>query len=147
MNLVRWNPFGEINTFNDRMDRFFREDFFPSEKMAKEWNMVNWKPAVDIYEDDNAIVIKAELPGVDKKDIEVEVKDRVLTLKGERNYEDEVKEDNYYRKERAYGKFSRAFTLPAGMEPERIDADFKDGVLKITVPKPEEKKSKKISVH
>jgi HSP20 family protein len=136
-----------MDTFNDSMNRLFGEGFFPSEKMGSDLNLVNWKPAVDIYEDDNAIVIKAELPGMDKEDIVVELKDRVLTLKGERAYENEVNEDNYYRKERAYGKFHRAFVLPEGYDPEKVDADFKDGVLKITVPKPEEKKSKKISVH
>jgi HSP20 family protein len=147
MNLVRWNPFREMDSFHDRMNRFFGEGFFPSEKMVSEWNLADWKPAVDVYEEDNAIVIKAELPGIDKKDIEVELNDGVLTLKGERNYENEVKEDNYYRKERAYGKFHRAFTLPEGLDPEKVEAAFKDGVLKVTVPKPEEKQSRKISVH
>ena len=93
------------------------------------------------------VEFKAELPGVDKKDISVDVKDGILTLSGERTYENEVKEGNYYRKERAFGKFNRSFALPEGLDPEKIDADYKDGVLKIAIPKPEEKKPRKIAVH
>jgi HSP20 family protein len=106
-----------------------------------------WYPVVDMYEEDNSFVIKAELPGMDKKDISVDVKDRILTLKGERNYDNEVKEENYYRRERSYGKFQRTFTLPVDVEPDKIKADFKDGLLKIEVPKPEEHKPKEITIH
>lgn len=147
MNLVRWNPWGEMEVLEGRFNRFFNEAFFPAARLDDDSNHFNWNPRVDIYDNDNAIVIKAELPGVDKKDIEVDLKDHVLTLKGERSYENEVKEENYYRKERAFGKFHRAFSLPADLDPDKIKADFKDGVLKIDIPKPEEKKPKKISVH
>ena len=92
-------------------------------------------------------MIKAELPGVDKKDIKIDLKDRLLTLSGERSYDNEVKEENYYRRERSYGKFQRAFTLPADVDSEKIKAEFKDGVLEIEVPKPEEKKAKQVTVH
>jgi HSP20 family protein len=90
-----------------------------------------------MYDEDDRVVIKAELPGVDKKDIAVDVKDRVLTLSGERTYDNEVKAENYYRRERAYGKFQRAFNLPADVDSDKINADFKDGLLIIEVPKPE----------
>jgi HSP20 family protein len=133
-------------TVHDRVNRMF-SDMFPSTWLDDEVRFTNWHPAVDIYDQDDKVVIKAELPGLDKKDIHVDLKDRVLTLKGERSHESEVKEEEFYRKERAYGKFERAFTLPAGLDPEKISADFKDGVLKIEIPKPEEEKPRKIAVH
>jgi HSP20 family protein len=102
---------------------------------------------VDIYDNDHNIVIKAELPGVDKKDIVVHVEGRLLTLKGERSSEKEVNEDKYHCRERTYGKFERVFTLPAEVDADKITADYKDGVLKIDIPKPEEQKPKKITVH
>ncbi len=146
MNIVRWNPMREMTTMHDRFNRMF-SDMFPSTWFDEEMRLNNWHPAVDIYDQDDKVVIKAELPGVDKKDINVDLKDRVLTLRGERSHESEVKEEKFYRKERAYGKFERSFTLPAGLDPEKISADFKDGVLKIEIPKPEEEKPKKIAVH
>jgi HSP20 family protein len=147
MNLIRWNPWRERSALDNTFNRFFGDTFFPTHWLDDESGIASWKPVVDIYDNDKNIVIKAELPGVDKKDIEVDLKDRVLTLKGERSYENEVKEDNYHRKERVYGKFHRSFTLPADYDPEKIKADFKDGVLKIEIPKPEEEKPKKIVVH
>jgi len=136
MNLVKWNP-----------ARFFDDRFFQTNLLDDEFGLGNWKPVVDIYDNDEDITIKAELPGVEKKDIEVDLKDRVLTIRGERSHEKEVKEDNYHRKERVFGKFHRAFTLPADYDPDKIKADFKDGVLKIEIPKPEKEKPKKIAVH
>lgn len=147
MNLVKWNPWREMETFSDRMNRLFDGSFIPTAWVSEESGLRNWRPAVDIYDNDEYIVIKAELPGVDKKDIHVDVKDGVLTLSGERTYENEVKEDNYHRRERASGKFQRSFTLPEGFDPDKIDADYKDGVLKIEIPKPKEKKPKKITIH
>ena len=92
-------------------------------------------------------MIKAELPGVDKKDITIDLKDRRLTLSGERNYDNEVKEENYYRRERSYGKFQRSFSLPADVDSDRITAEFKNGVLRVEVPKPEEQKAKQVTIH
>lgn len=146
MNLVRWNPWREMTTLQNRMNRLFDEPFFRTDRENDEV-MGMWYPVVDMYEEDNSFVIKAELPGMDKKDISVDVKDRILTLKGERNYDNEVKEENYYRRERSYGKFQRTFTLPVDVEPDKIKADFKDGLLKIEVPKPEEHKPKEITIH
>ena len=102
---------------------------------------------VDVYEGKDAYVIKAELPGVDKKDISIDLKGRILVVKGERATDSEVKEDNYYRRERTFGKFQRAFSLPESLDADKITADFKDGVLKIEVPKPEAEKPKQITVH
>lgn len=147
MNLVKWNPWKEMDTFSDRINRFFDGSLVPSLWTNEENSLSNWKPAADIYDQDDKIVIKAELPGVDKKDLHVDLKDNILSLEGERNSEKEVKEENYYRKERVYGKFARSFVLPNGVEPEKIKAEFKDGVLNIEIPKPEEIKRKEISVH
>jgi HSP20 family protein len=147
LNLVKWTPWREMTTFNDRINRLFDGPFFRSSLLENENSLSEWSPTVDIYHHDDAIVIKAELPGMEKKDIDIDIKDGVLTLKGERSHEDEVKEENYYRRERTYGKFHRAFKLPDDVDHEKIKADFKKGVLKIDIPKPEERKPKKITVH
>lgn len=147
MNLVKWDPFNDMRSLQNRLNRFFGQDFSPRTWLDEELSMANWKPAVDIYDNDNSIVIKAELPGVESKDVEVELKDRVLTLKGERSEEKEVKEESYHRKERVFGKFQRSFTLPAEVDADKIKAEYKDGVLNIEIPKPEEIKPKKITVH
>ena len=147
MNLVRWNPLGEMTTMQNRINRMFNAPYWPAGRMDYKTGMGMWNPAVDLYEKDDHFVIKAELPGVDKKDIAIDLKDRVLTLSGERSYENEVKEDSYYRRERSYGKFQRAFTLPADVDSDKIKAEFKDGLLQIEVPKPEEQKPKQVTIH
>ncbi len=147
MNLVRWNPWREMSTLQNRINHLFNEPLFRSGQEDDELNMGSWYPAVDMFENDDKIVIKAELPGMEKKDFSVDVKERVLTLSGERSYDNEVKEENYYRRERAYGKFKRAFSLPSDVDPDKIKADFKDGVLKVEIPKPEAQKPKQITIH
>jgi HSP20 family protein len=130
----------------NRINRMFNDFFYPAGAEGEAFPARGWQPMVDIYDREDKIVIQAELPGVDKKDISVDVKGRILTLKGERSSEKETKEENYYRRERTFGKFERAFTLPSDVNPEMIKADYKDGVLKIEVPKPEEQKPKQITV-
>lgn len=147
MNLVRWNPMRDMETLHNRINRFFDGGFFPTFSLDDGMSLGNWRPVVDIYENEDTVVVKAELPGVDKKDIKVDLKDGVLTLSGERSHEKEVKEENYYRKERTFGSFHRSFSVPAEIDPDKIKAEFKDGVLKVEIPKPEEKKPKKIAVH
>jgi len=147
MNLVRWSPWGEMTTLQNRINRMFDDPFFRTGRMDDDVSMGRWNPAVDLYEKDDHFVIKAELPGVDKKDITIDLKDRLLTLSGERSYDNEVKEENYYRRERSYGKFQRSFTLPADVDSDKIKAEFKDGVLQVEVPKPEEKKPKNVTIH
>lgn len=147
MELVRWNPHRGFFNLNDRFGSLFDSFFYPTHRhpdLESDWN---WNPVVDIYEEEGNYVIKAEIPGVDKKDITIDIKDRTLTLKGERSSDSEVKDDNYYRRERCHGKFERSFSLPADVESDKIDASFKDGVLKIEIPKPEKKKPKQITVH
>ena len=147
MNLVEWNPWREMEAFHRPFKSLFDESFFPTSWWNDESGLGLWDPAVDIYDENDKIVIKAELPGMDKKDIDIDLKDHVLTLKGERNYENEEKKGNYYNRERAFGKFQRSFRLPVESDSEKIKADFKDGVLTIEVPRPEEEKPKKIAVH
>ena len=147
MELVRWNPMRNRINFNDRFGSFFDDFFYPTRSNAKEDGVWDWKPAVDIYENDTAFVVKAELPGVDKKDISIDFNGDTLTLKGERSSEKEVKEDKYYHKESVYGSFERHFKLPENVDPEKITADFKDGVLKIEIAKPEAIKPKQITIH
>ncbi|MCP4668923.1 MAG: Hsp20/alpha crystallin family protein [Deltaproteobacteria bacterium] len=147
MNLATLTPWRGMTAFHDRVNRLFDDSFFRAGVLDGETGLANWNPVVDIYDKDEAVVIKAELPGMDKKDIAIDIKDGVLTLKGERTHDKEVKEEDYFRKERAFGQFQRAFKLPAEVDPEKVKADFKDGVLKIDIPKPEEKKPKKITVH
>ena len=147
MNLVRWSPWREMNTLQNRLNHLFSDSFVQSSQSDDDMSLGTWHPVVDMYDEDDRIVIKAELPGMEKKDIAVDVKDRVLTISGERNFDNEVKEEKYYRRERAYGKFQRAFSLPADVDSDKIKADFKDGLLKVEVPKPEKQKPKEITIH
>ena len=145
MNLVRFNPRTECFGTRPNIHRFFDNFFFPPAMGDGKTEFRN--PAVDVYADDDNFFIKAELPGLDKKDISVDVKDGILTLRGECSAENEAKEEKYYQKERTFGKFERTFTLPAHIDTEKIKADYKDGVLKIGIPKPEEVKPKRITIH
>ena len=147
MQLVKFSPVRDMFSFRNRINHIFDDVFYPINRDEVEFSMESWNPVVDVYDNDDSIVIKAELPGIDKEGIEIDVKDRVLTLKGERSSESEVKDDNYYRRERSFGKFERAFNLPADVDPDKIKADYKDGVLKIDIPKPEEKKPRQITIH
>jgi len=147
MELVRWNPMRDRFSARHRMNRLMNDFFMPSPYFRRENTDWDWNPSVDIYNEDNSIVVKAELPGVDKDHINIDVKDRVLTLKGERSSDNEVKEDNYYRRERSFGKFERRFSLPENVNADDIKADYKDGVLRIEIPKPVEEQPKQITVH
>lgn len=140
MALIKWDPFREFGAFNERVGNF----------LGRNWeapmSTTAWNPSVDIFENDNEVVIKAELPGLDAKAIDIKLENNVLTLKGERRFEKETKEENYHRIEREYGLFSRAFSLPVVVNPEKVIAEYKDGVLKIVLPKKEEIKPKPIKI-
>jgi HSP20 family protein len=146
MAIVRWEPFQDLVTSQRDFDRLFREAFNPLFGKG-EASTRTWAPAVDIFEDENSIVLKAELPGLDPKDVEVRVEDNTLYLKGERKFEREVKEENYHRIERSYGSFARSFSLPNSIESEKVDANYKDGVLTLTLPKREEAKPKAVKIN
>ena len=134
MAIVRWEPFRDLVSIQGRMNRIFDEAFRGATRPSgeeEEWSLGSWAPAVDIFEQDGNIVLKAELPGVDPKDVDVRVENNVLTLRGERKLESEVQKDSYHRVERAYGSFSRSFTLPNAVDTEKIKADYRDGVLRV----------------
>jgi len=146
MAIVRWQPYGAVASLQEGINRLFN-DAFPRSLTDDDFALSSWKPAVDIYDKDEAIVIHAELPGVQKENISIEVKENVLTLKGERIENKEITQDKFFRKERSFGSFQRAFTLPSAIDPESIKASFKDGVLEVEIPKPEEKKPKQIQIN
>ena len=145
MAITRWDPFRDFSLLQDRMNRLFDDagrGWRPEEPSAT----TTWSPAVDIFETENEIMVQAELPGVDRKDITLNLENNVLTLKGERRFEKETKQENYHRIERAYGAFSRSFSIPAIVNEEKIRADYKDGILKIALPKKDQIKPKQIKI-
>ncbi len=145
MAIVRWEPFRDMVTTQDRLNRLFNETFsrFFDEG---EVGLHGWSPAADVYETDTSIVVKAELPGVDPKDIEARIQDGTLYLKGERKFKNEVKKENYHLVERSYGSFTRSFILPASVDSEHVKAEYKDGVLTLALQKREEAKPKIIKI-
>jgi HSP20 family protein len=148
MAIVRWQPFRDLLATEREFDRLFREPFSPLFAQREgELSTRAWAPAVDIFETENSIVLKAELPGVDPKDVEVRVEDNTLYLKGERKFEKETKEENYHRIERSYGSFARSFVLPNSMDAEKVAAEYQDGLLTLTLPKREEAKPKTIKIN
>ena len=148
MAIVRFEPFRDLTSLQERMNRLFSESYRSQQTGDDDWALGGtWAPAVDIYEQDNNIVLKAELPGVDPKDVDIQLENNTLTLRGERKLDSEVKKENYHRVERAYGTFTRSFTLPAVVDQGSIKAEFKDGVLRVTLPKREEAKPKQIQIN
>jgi len=149
MSIVRWEPFRDLVGIQDRMNRLFDEAFRGVRGTSEEeWALGgSWAPMVDIYEQNGDIVLKAELPGVDPKAVDVRLENNTLTLRGERKLDHEVKRDNYHRVERSYGAFSRSFTLPTVVDQGNIKADYKDGVLKLVLPKRAEAKPRQIEIN
>jgi HSP20 family protein len=145
MAIIKWDPFRDMITLRDRMNRLF-EDMPTFRGEEKDLAASAWAPAVDIYETENEVVLTAEIPGVDEKDIEIKVEDNTLTLRGERKFEKETKEENYHRIERAYGSFFRSFTLPTYVDHDKIEAEHENGVLKIHMPKRAELKPRKVKI-
>lgn len=145
MNIIRWDPFRDLTTLRERMNRLF-EEAYTSRGEEKDLVSSKWNPSVDIYEKENAIVLKAELPGIDENDIELKIEDSTLTLKGDRKFEKETKEENYHRIERSYGSFYRSFTLPRNIDQDKIKAESENGILKVTLPKKAELKPKKVKI-
>ncbi len=145
MSIIRWDPFRDLITLREKMNRLF-EEVFTSRGEERELVGGTWTPSVDIYETENALVLTAELPGIDEDDVEIKIEDNTLTLKGERKLEKETKEENYHRIERSYGSFYRSFTLPHYIDQDKIEAIHENGVLKITMPKKPELKPRKVKV-
>jgi HSP20 family protein len=146
MTLTKWDPFKDLVTLQDRMNRLFDESVRNVRPGDEALSSAIWSPAVDIYETEDQVVVKAELPEVNQKEIDVQIENNTLTIRGERKFNKETKKENFHRIERAYGSFSRSFTLPSTIDQEAIHADYKDGILKISMPKREETKPKQIKV-
>lgn len=145
MSLIKYDPFRELKSLQDEMNRLFMTSVprgFSEEEMASG----GWAPSVDIYESETEIVLEAELPGMARDEFEVSIENNVITLKGERKFERKDDGDNYHRVERAYGAFTRSFSLPRSVVANETTADFKNGVLRVSLPKKEEAKARKIEV-
>ena len=145
MALTKWNPlFADLAATRDRFNRLFgRDDLWETEGVTTGGE---WLPTVDIVENDHVLTVKAELPGLEAKDVAVTIDNNVLTLKGERRLDKEVKKENYHRLERAYGTFARSFALPAFVDAEKVRAEFKNGLLTISIPKKENAKTRAVEV-
>jgi len=137
-------PFRGLSTLQDQFNRLFNESF---RNHTEEPAWTTWAPAVDIYETPNELVVKADLPDVNEKDIDVRVENNLLTIRGERKFDKSVAEDNYLRVERTYGAFSRSFSLPNTVNAESIRAEYKNGVLTVNLPKREESKPRQVKVN
>jgi len=142
--IARWEPFRGVSTLQDQINRLFNETF---ERRGEDSNLTTWAPAVDIYETPQELVVKADLPDIDPKDLDIRVENNILTIRGERKFEKKVNEDNYLRVERSYGSFARSFTLANTVNSEAIKAEYNNGVLTLTIPKREEAKPKQIKVN
>ena len=145
MAVVKWDPFRDLISIQDRMNRLFEQTLSRS-RGEEGITAATWTPAVDIYETADTIVMKAELPGLTREDIDIQIEDNTLILRGERRFAKDVQQENYLRIERAYGSFHRTFTLPATIQQEEIRAVFRDGVLELILPKTEGAKPKRISI-
>jgi HSP20 family protein len=139
----RWEPSGGATTLQEQFDRVFGNIL---ERAGDESNLTRWAPAVDIFETEHELVVKADLPEVNPQDLDIRVENNILTIRGERKFENKVNEKNYLRVERAYGSFSRSFSLANSVKSEEIKADYQDGVLTLSIPKREEAKPKQIKV-
>jgi len=139
MAIIRWDPFREMTNFEDQFNRLWRG-------VADGKRQESWLPAVDVFDTKEAVVLKAELAGMKPDDIQIEVDDNVLTLKGERTFTETLDEERFYRVERRYGTFQRSLALPQGVKPDEIRATYEDGVLEVTVPKAEAEKPRRIEV-
>lgn len=139
------NPFNTLLDLQDRLSRVFDEGNL-LRRSEEELGLSGWRPAVDVFENDDAYIIKAELPEVKREDVKIHLENNRLTISGERRLENEENRQNYHRIERTYGSFSRSFMLPADATPDQIKANFRDGVLKVTVPKAETAKPRSIEI-
>jgi len=145
MAVVRWDPFRDLNLLQDRMNRLF-DDAGRGWRADEPAATTTWRPAVDIFETEGENIVKAELPCIERKDITLHLENNVLSLRGERKFEKETKDENYHRIERSYGAFSRSFSIPATVDDENIRAEYKDGVLNIVLPKKEQARAKQIKI-
>ncbi|HXZ78595.1 MAG TPA: Hsp20/alpha crystallin family protein [Terriglobales bacterium] len=141
--ITRWDPFRELSSLQERVNRLFQETGGRQESLTTG----SFVPAVDIYEDDHNIKLKMEVPGIDQKDLDIQVENNTLTVKGQRKFEKEEKEENFHRIERHYGSFYRSFALPNAVDTDKVSADYQNGVLNIVLPKRAEATPKQVKVN
>jgi HSP20 family protein len=144
--IVRWEPLRELSSFQTEMNRLFNAAFDPAGSTGSAGGARRWTPAMDLLETDDHFVLRADLPGMGESDVNVELEDNVLTVSGERKAEHEDRREGFYRMERAYGSFSRSLTLPQGIDADEVNAAFDRGVLEVRIPKPAQRKPRKISI-
>jgi HSP20 family protein len=145
--MIRWEPARELAAIQQEMNRLFGSAFDTQGGLSNGGVASRWIPPMDLVEEDEHFVIRADLPGVEEQAVNVELEDNVLTISGERKSDAEQRKQGYYRIERAYGAFSRSLTLPEGIDPEGIKASFANGVLEVRIPKPEERKPRKVAIN
>lgn len=146
MNLIKWNPFNELEDISNRLNQIFGRPAVQPETGQQMLKVADWAPSVDISETDKAYLIKAEIPGVKKEDVKVTIDDGMITIQGERKMEKEEKDKKFHRIERSYGSFVRSFRLPDGVDESKAKAEFKDGMINVTLPKSEKAKTKAVEV-
>lgn len=144
MNIVKYDPFHDLRSLQDEVNRLFSGTF--SRGSQDEVLRGAWSPSVDIFENKNEIVLEAELPGMNAEDVNISIENNVLTLHGERKFEKKDESDNFHRVERSYGSFTRSFTLPPTVSSENANAEFENGVLRLTLAKREEAKPRRIEI-
>jgi HSP20 family protein len=142
--LVRWDPSREVESLHSEVNRLF--DSFFGGRSGNGVASRRWVPAMDLAEEGEELVLRADLPGLTEDDVEIEVKDRVLTVSGERKTEEKKEGEGYYRVERAFGSFSRSLSLPDGIDADKVNAEFDNGVLTVRIPKPEERKAHRVQI-
>ena len=145
MTIIRWEPTRELHTVQNEINRLF-SSFFDTPTHNGAGQLRRWVPATDLVETDTEYVLRADLPGLSQEDVSIELDDNVLRISGERRAEHEQREEGFYRLERAFGSFSRSLTLPEGVDADAIRAGFADGVLEVKVPKPEQRKPRKVAI-
>jgi HSP20 family protein len=147
MALVRWEPVRELSSIQNEMNRLFNTFFDTPAGGGNGPTLRRWLPPMDLVETDDHFVLRADLPGLTEDDVTIELEDNVLTLAGERKAEHEEKKEGFYRVERSFGQFRRSLTLPEGVNAEAISASFDKGVLEVRIPKPEERKPRRVAIH
>jgi HSP20 family protein len=146
MTIVRWEPLRELNSLQSEMNRLFNTVFDAPSSGAPGSALRRWMPAMDLVESGDHFVLRADLPGMSEEDVSIEFEDGTLTLSGERKAEHEENEEGFHRVERSFGAFSRSLTLPQGTDADAVTAKFDRGVLEVRIPKPEQRKPRKIEI-
>ena len=146
MAITRWDPFKDLMSLRDKMNKLFEDSISRSQTIDHDFPAGAWRPTVDIYETADKMILVADLPGINQEDIELKIENNILTIRGERQMDKEIKREDYHRIERAFGSFSRSFTLPATIHVEKIKAEHNNGILQVILPKKEETKAKKIKI-